>query len=457
MSLHSPPADATLACAVDAARRCHERVLRWYDEHARDLPWRAPDATPVGVLVSEAMLQQTPVARVLPVWLAWMERWPTPADLAAAGPGEAVRAWGRLGYPRRALRLHAAAAAIVERHGGEVPDDHAALRGPAGRRATTPRAPSPPSPSAAATSCSTPTSGASSARRRRRRAAARPLGRPGPSATARPRSSPSEPADGRGLGGRGHGARRPGVPGDGTPAATRCPVSERLRLARRRAGRRRPACAGSSGTPAPTGSAAAGCWRSCATDPARSTSPRSRRPGPSRCSGSGAWPRCSTTASWSRRPRASTPCPDRLPRPAIAATALGEVVDRLLDRRGVPVERQVEVEPHERRVEEDDARPRTVRRAPGARRNATSAATHALVRRPAPRRRTAPGRAARAPPPRRRAAGTARAARCVSASQSEPDRTRRRRRRRAAPHLGTDRSLATRRTVATRSSLSAKW
>jgi A/G-specific adenine glycosylase len=102
----------------------HERVLRWYDDAARDLPWRAPGAGPWGVLVSEFMLQQTPVARVLPVWTAWMERWPTPADLADAGAGEAVRAWGRLGYPRRALRLHAAATAIVERHGGEVPDTY---------------------------------------------------------------------------------------------------------------------------------------------------------------------------------------------------------------------------------------------------------------------------------------------------------------------------------------------
>ncbi|MBC9732936.1 A/G-specific adenine glycosylase [Nocardioides sp. zg-578] len=78
-------------------------------------------------MVSELMLQQTPVSRVLPVHEQWLERWPTPADLAAEPTGEAVRMWGRLGYPRRALRLHAAATAIVERHGGEVPRDHAAL------------------------------------------------------------------------------------------------------------------------------------------------------------------------------------------------------------------------------------------------------------------------------------------------------------------------------------------
>ena len=105
----------------------HLPVLEWYENNARDLPWRAPDRTPWGVLVSEIMLQQTPVSRVLPVWHEWMTRWPTPKALAAEPPGEAVRAWGRLGYPRRALRLHACATAITEHHGGEVPSDHATL------------------------------------------------------------------------------------------------------------------------------------------------------------------------------------------------------------------------------------------------------------------------------------------------------------------------------------------
>jgi A/G-specific adenine glycosylase len=107
-------------------------ITRWYAEEARDLPWRAPDRTPWGVLVSEVMLQQTPVARVLPTWQEWMQRWPSPASLAAAASGEAVRAWGRLGYPRRALRLHACAVAIRDRHGGVVPasyDDLCALPG----------------------------------------------------------------------------------------------------------------------------------------------------------------------------------------------------------------------------------------------------------------------------------------------------------------------------------------
>jgi A/G-specific adenine glycosylase len=97
------------------------RVSAWYAVAARDLPWRAPRTTPWGVLVSEVMLQQTPVARVEPVWRTWLDRWPAPAALAAEPPGEAVRAWGRLGYPRRALRLHAAAVVVDERHGGRLP------------------------------------------------------------------------------------------------------------------------------------------------------------------------------------------------------------------------------------------------------------------------------------------------------------------------------------------------
>ena len=106
----------------------HAPLLEWYDEHARDLPWRRTTATAWGVLVSELMLQQTPVARVLPVYDAWLARWPTPGDLAAAPVGEAIRAWGRLGYPRRAIRLHGAATAITERHDGRVPDTYEVLR-----------------------------------------------------------------------------------------------------------------------------------------------------------------------------------------------------------------------------------------------------------------------------------------------------------------------------------------
>lgn len=107
-------------------------VADWYRSNARDLPWRADGFGAWGILVSEVMLQQTPVARVIGPLAAWLERWPTPADLAAVPAGEAVRAWGRLGYPRRALRLHACAIAIVDRHNGDVPfdvDDLLALPG----------------------------------------------------------------------------------------------------------------------------------------------------------------------------------------------------------------------------------------------------------------------------------------------------------------------------------------
>jgi A/G-specific adenine glycosylase len=112
----------------DLPTALHQPLLRWYDEHARELPWRGVGASPWSVMVSEYMLQQTPVARVLPVHEQWLERWPSPAALAAEPTGEAIRMWGRLGYPRRALRLHAAATAIVERHDGEVPSDLEQLR-----------------------------------------------------------------------------------------------------------------------------------------------------------------------------------------------------------------------------------------------------------------------------------------------------------------------------------------
>jgi A/G-specific adenine glycosylase len=103
-------------------------VVHWFDGAARDLPWRAPDRTPWGVLVSEVMLQQTPVVRVEPAWRAWQEQWPAPVDLARAATADVLRAWGRLGYPRRALRLQECAKAIVERHDGVVPSTEAELR-----------------------------------------------------------------------------------------------------------------------------------------------------------------------------------------------------------------------------------------------------------------------------------------------------------------------------------------
>jgi A/G-specific adenine glycosylase len=103
-------------------------ITGWYAAHARDLPWRRPGTSPWAVLVSEIMLQQTPVARVLPAYEAWLARWPEPPALAAAPVADAVRQWGRLGYPRRAVRLHAAAGIITGRHGGQVPASLTDLR-----------------------------------------------------------------------------------------------------------------------------------------------------------------------------------------------------------------------------------------------------------------------------------------------------------------------------------------
>lgn len=94
-------------------------VLKWFDQNRRDLPWR--NTTPWGVMVSEFMLQQTPVNRVLPVWTQWMRSWPSAESLAAAKRSEVITAWGRLGYPRRALRLHESAAIIARDYNNEVP------------------------------------------------------------------------------------------------------------------------------------------------------------------------------------------------------------------------------------------------------------------------------------------------------------------------------------------------
>lgn len=126
-------AGAVIDSGVEGARSASpmpsaQAVVSWYREHARDLPWREPGTTPYGVLVSEVMSQQTPVARVVPAWRQWMERWPDPAALAGAATGEVLRVWGGLGYPRRALRLMECARVVVERHGGRLPCDLEALR-----------------------------------------------------------------------------------------------------------------------------------------------------------------------------------------------------------------------------------------------------------------------------------------------------------------------------------------
>jgi len=81
-------------------------LLRWYDEQARDLPWRRDGVTAWHILMSEIMLQQTPVVRVAPIWEEWVRRWPVPSLMAASSQADVLRAWGKLGYPRRALRRH---------------------------------------------------------------------------------------------------------------------------------------------------------------------------------------------------------------------------------------------------------------------------------------------------------------------------------------------------------------
>ncbi|MFP2989424.1 A/G-specific adenine glycosylase [Mycobacterium intracellulare] len=98
-------------------------LLAWYETSRRDLPWREPGVSAWQILVSEFMLQQTPVARVLPIWSDWVRRWPTPSATAAASAADVLRAWGKLGYPRRAKRLHECATVIARDHDDVVPDD----------------------------------------------------------------------------------------------------------------------------------------------------------------------------------------------------------------------------------------------------------------------------------------------------------------------------------------------
>lgn len=136
-----PPTTSTptpVIAAKDTLRP--EVLLDWYARTARDLPWRGGRTSPWGVMVSEVMLQQTPVARVLPIWQSWMARWPDPAALAQATPADAVRAWGKLGYPRRALRLHAGARQIVADFDGVLPSSVEILQSLPGIGAYTARA-----------------------------------------------------------------------------------------------------------------------------------------------------------------------------------------------------------------------------------------------------------------------------------------------------------------------------
>lgn len=133
---------ASAVSKVEAARYSidAETLLDWYQETARDLPWRRADVTAWQILMSEIMLQQTPVARVEPIWREWVARWPVPSAMAASSQAEVLRAWGKLGYPRRALRLHECARVLAEQHGDEVPGDVELLLGLPGIGAYTARA-----------------------------------------------------------------------------------------------------------------------------------------------------------------------------------------------------------------------------------------------------------------------------------------------------------------------------
>lgn len=119
----------TTSLAAFAPDEFRASLMSWYREHGRhDLPWRLT-RDPYAVLVSEVMLQQTQVDRVLPYYHEWLERWPTVAALAEASPGEVIRAWRGLGYNRRGLNLHRLAVAVVAHHNGRIPNDSEALRG----------------------------------------------------------------------------------------------------------------------------------------------------------------------------------------------------------------------------------------------------------------------------------------------------------------------------------------
>lgn len=118
------PAPATTG--LDGLDPVQAALLRWAAEARRDLPWRAT-RDPWSVLVSEAMLQQTQVSRVVPRYHAFLDRFPTPAACASAPQGDVVTLWAGLGYNRRAVQLHRAATSVVEHHDGSIPGDLAAL------------------------------------------------------------------------------------------------------------------------------------------------------------------------------------------------------------------------------------------------------------------------------------------------------------------------------------------
>ncbi len=241
------------------------------------------------------MLQQTPVARVLPVYDAWLDRWPTPAALAADAAGEAVRMWGKLGYPRRALRLHECARVLVADHDGDGADRRADPAAPArnrrvhgaGDRGVRLRA--------------------TGAGRRHQRAPGARAGRAG-SGPGRAALDPARPGRDRGAAARRTRPRGPIQRGlDGTRRAglhrPRILSARRARSPRQcawyqagRPGLRRPGRQAAGASPAPTARCAAGCSTCCEARPARCCAPTSTSAGPSPSSADGRWPACSTTA-----------------------------------------------------------------------------------------------------------------------------------------------------------------
>jgi A/G-specific adenine glycosylase len=123
------PGDSAAAPLPDAAdrRRFRHRLLAWYRRHGRDLPWRRTD-DPYHILVSEVMLQQTQVDRVLPKYAEWLDKYPSLDALAAAPEGDVTATWYPLGYNIRPLRLQVIAREAVARYGGQLPDDEKTLR-----------------------------------------------------------------------------------------------------------------------------------------------------------------------------------------------------------------------------------------------------------------------------------------------------------------------------------------
>lgn len=107
--------------------RIAQKLADWWTEYARPLPWRFGRTSPWGVLVSEVMSQQTQMSRVVPYWKDWMKRWPDATALSQASTADVITAWGRLGYPRRALRLRECAQVVASEYGNELPDDYAKL------------------------------------------------------------------------------------------------------------------------------------------------------------------------------------------------------------------------------------------------------------------------------------------------------------------------------------------